>query len=154
MHLSFHNRNIYSLLYYICICGHVVLCGRTTCGVYTSPFMLSSFFSCQVPLLVINYDLPNNPELYIRRIGCSGPQGRKVNIYSIMLYMYQLSWMNSEIGDTAWPSSVQGVDCQNFFFLHEKYSKHIILLLMCKIEKINNILFLTTKLNIKNIYCL
>nr|POE50319.1 eukaryotic initiation factor 4a-iii [Quercus suber] len=49
-----------------------------TCGVYTSPFMLSSFFSCQVPLLVINYDLPNNPELYIRRIGRSGPQGRKV----------------------------------------------------------------------------
>ena len=43
----------------------------------------------------------------------------------------------------------------NFFFsLHEKYSKHIILLLMCKIEKINNILFLTTKLNSKNIYCL
>ena len=78
--------------------------------------MLSSFFSCQVPLLVINYDLPNNPELYIRRISCSGPQGRKVNVYSIMLYMYQLSWMNSEIGDTAWPSSVQGVDCQFFFF--------------------------------------
>lgn len=30
--------------------------------------------------------------------------------------MYQLSWMNSEIGDAAWPSSVQGVYCQFFFF--------------------------------------
>lgn len=61
--------------------------------------------------------------------------------------MYQLSWMNSEIGDAAWPSSVQGVDCQFFFSLDERYSKQIILLLMCKIEKINNIWFLTTKLN-------
>ncbi|KAF3960272.1 hypothetical protein ACB098_09G029900 [Castanea mollissima] len=34
--------------------------------------------SKRVPLLVINYDLPNNPELYICRIGRSGPQGRKV----------------------------------------------------------------------------
>jgi ATP-dependent RNA helicase len=33
--------------------------------------------------LVINYDLPNNRELYIHRIGRSGRFGRKVRNFSI-----------------------------------------------------------------------
>ena len=78
VHLKFNNHGIYPLVYFICICDHIV-CGRTTCGVYTSPFMFSSFFFHQVSL-VINYDLPNNRELYIHRIGRSGRFGRKVFI--------------------------------------------------------------------------
>lgn len=35
-----------------------------------------TYFFCQVSL-VINYDLPNNRELYIHRIGRSGRFGRK-----------------------------------------------------------------------------
>uniref|UniRef100_A0A7N2M5E2 Uncharacterized protein n=1 Tax=Quercus lobata TaxID=97700 RepID=A0A7N2M5E2_QUELO len=45
-----------------------------------------------VPLLVINYDLPNNPELYIRRIGCSGPQGRKL-IWALSKPTFQCLWV-------------------------------------------------------------
>ncbi len=37
------------------------------------------FLSCLQVSLVINYDLPNNRELYIHRIGRSGRYGRKVS---------------------------------------------------------------------------
>lgn len=44
-----------------------------------STLFLHSYKFCQVSL-VINYDLPNNRELYIHRIGRSGRFGRKVCI--------------------------------------------------------------------------
>lgn len=39
---------------------------------------LSFIYFCYQVSLVINYDLPNNRELYIHRIGRSGRFGRKV----------------------------------------------------------------------------
>uniref|UniRef100_A0A2P2M630 DEAD-box ATP-dependent RNA helicase 2 n=1 Tax=Rhizophora mucronata TaxID=61149 RepID=A0A2P2M630_RHIMU len=46
------------------------------------PWWLSNAFCacfCLQVSLVINYDLPNNRELYIHRIGRSGRFGRKVH---------------------------------------------------------------------------
>jgi ATP-dependent RNA helicase len=37
--------------------------------------------------LVINYDLPNNRELYIHRIGRSGRFGRKVILHNLQLFI-------------------------------------------------------------------
>ena len=40
--------------------------------------------------LVVNYDLPNNRELYIHRIGRSGRFGRKVNLHAPVAKAYSL----------------------------------------------------------------
>ena len=49
-------------------------------GIFCSYYL---HFSHQVSL-VINYDLPNNRELYIHRIGRSGRFGRKVFVSYVL----------------------------------------------------------------------
>lgn len=93
-------------LWYIFTCRLNFYCcldmrGRMSSGVCTFLFILSSFFSCQVSL-VINYDLPNNRELYIHRIGRSGRFGRKV-FFPLCILDTVRYW------PAAWPPSVQDV---------------------------------------------
>jgi ATP-dependent RNA helicase len=58
--------------------------------------------------LVINYDLPNNRELYIHRIGRSGRFGRKVWVTNILLFVLLLLCL-SLIDDNNLLLDIQGV---------------------------------------------
>lgn len=78
---------------------------------------------------MINYDLPNNRELYIHRIGRSGRFGRKVFIPLCIVDTFRY-W------PAAWLPSVQDV----YNFSLGKIFEEIILFLTCKIEQINNML--------------
>jgi hypothetical protein len=90
----FFFHSFWSVLHSFVDCFFYLYSERANCCLVLS-YSYCLHLSLQVSL-VINYDLPNNRELYIHRIGRSGRFGRKVYVWFINfcyeMHPYNMNW--------------------------------------------------------------